>query len=294
MRSSIAPDSTDGLHTVMSADAATTVTGAPASSSPAVQPPRQRSGMALFKKFPPVFFALAGLFLLWQWASGLEALTGTLPSATDTIAEFIRLMQDSATWSSIGITFQMAAIGFAIGVGIAIPMGLALGLSKFTYLSSRGTLNFLRVIPGIVVIPIATLVLGPTLQMGVFVVAWPIVFVVAIQTAYGVRDADPVLIETLKCYKQGIWGQIRYARIPAASPLIAYSIRIAVTIAFLGAVTAGIIGGAPGLGQDLMYAQLNGFPTTTFAIVLLLGLIGMLVSRAVEWAQPKIIFWIPS
>jgi ABC-type nitrate/sulfonate/bicarbonate transport system permease component len=43
-----------------------------------------------------------------------------------------------------------------------------------------------------------------------------------------------------------------------------------------------------------MYAQLNGQTSLTFAIVLQLGFLGMLVSFLVEWAQPKLIFWVPS
>lgn len=269
------------------------------SDAPGVDPqgevrPQRSSSMGWWKRFPPAVFSIAGLLLLWQWAADLDVLAGSLPSATATFAEFWSQMQDPESWIAVWDTTKTAAIGFVIAVAIAVPMGIALGLSRFTFLSTRFTLNFLRVIPGIVVIPIASLVLGPTLQMGIFVVAWPIIFVVAVQTSYGVRDADPVLIETLKCYKQGLWGQIRYARLPAAAPLIAYSIRIAVVIAFLAAVTAGIIGGSPGMGRELMYSQLNGQPSATFAIVLQLGILGMLVSLFVEWLQPKVIFWVPS
>jgi len=277
-----------------------TQSAAPAVPPAAATPPMSgssRKGSSLkrwLKRFPPAIFPLVGLLLLWQWASGLDTLAGSLPSATATLAEFWQMLFVPDTWLAIWNTIQQAAIGFVIAIIIAIPMGIALGLSKFTFLSSRFTLNFLRVIPGIVVIPIATLVLGPTMQMAIFVVAWPIIFVVAVQTAYGVRDADPVLIETLKCYRYGVLGQIRYARLPAAAPMIAYSVRIAVVISFLAAVTAGIIGGAPGLGRELMYSQLNGLPALSFAIVLQLGILGLLVSALVEWLQPKIIFWIPS
>jgi ABC-type nitrate/sulfonate/bicarbonate transport system permease component len=258
------------------------------------KPPRKRPVLRALKLFPPSIFPLVGLFLIWQWGSSLDSLAGVLPSATDTIAEFWRMLFEPLTWLAVKDTLQMAIIGLVISVTIAIPLGIALGLSKFAFLSSRFTLNFLRVIPGIVVVPLATLVLGPTMEMGIFVVAWPILFVVAVQTAYGVRDADPVLIETLKCYRQGVLGQIRYARLPAAAPQIAYGLRIAVIISFLAAVTAGIIGGAPGMGREMMYAQLNGQTTLTFAIVLQLGFLGMLVSFVVEWAQPKLIFWVPS
>lgn len=250
--------------------------------------------MHWIRKIPPAVFATLLLLVLWNWAAARPTFTGSLPSAWDTIAELLRLLGDSATWASTWVTIQEAVLGLLIGVAIALPAGILLGLSKFAFLSTRFTLNFLRVIPPIVVVPIATLVLGPTVAMAVFVVAWPVAFIVSVQTSYGVRDSDPVLVETLKCYRLSTLQQIRYARLPSAAPMIAYGLKIAIVVSLLASVTAGIIGGAPGLGLDLMYSQLTGLPATTFALVLLLGILGTILSRAVEWLQPKIVFWVPS
>lgn len=247
----------------------------------------------VFKWIPPAVISIVILLAIWQWGSTLPNLVDTLPSATDTIAELWRLLFEPTTWTAIWETLQMAIIGFAIGVVIAIPLGILVGLSPVAYQSTKFTFNFLRVIPPIVLIPIAVLVLGPTMLMGIVLVAWPVIFFLMVNTSYGVRDTDPTLIETMKCYQLGFWWQVRYARIPAAAPLIALGIRITAVIAVLVAVVAGLIGGAPGLGRELMYSQLNGFPTTTFAIVLLLGILGLSVSRLVEYLQPKIIFWVP-
>lgn len=247
----------------------------------------------VFKWIPPAVISVIVLLAVWQWASTLPNLVGTLPSASDTIVELWRLLFESTTWTAIWETLQMAIIGFVIGIIIAIPLGIIIGLSPFVYQSTKFTFNFLRVIPPIVLIPIAVLVLGPTMLMGIVLVAWPVIFFLMVNTSYGVRDTDPTLIETMKCYQLGFWWQVRYARIPAAAPLIALGLRITAVIAVLVAVVAGLIGGAPGLGRELMYTQLNGLPTATFAIVLLLGIIGLSVSRLVEYLQPKIIFWVP-
>lgn len=249
--------------------------------------------MKVVRRIPPVFISIVVLLLIWQWASTLESLAGMLPSATDTLVAFKDLMLLGETWTAILETLEMAFIGFAIGIVIAIPIGVLVGLSKFAYMSSKFTFNFLRVIPGIVIIPIALLIFGPTLLMGIVLVAWPVVFIMIVQTSYGVRDADPVLLETMRCYGQGWFKQIRYCRIPSAAPLIALGMRICVVIAVLVAVVAGLIGGAPGLGRALLFSQLNGFPATTFAIVLLMGIMGMLIAKFVEYLQPKVIFWMP-
>lgn len=248
----------------------------------------------VFKVVPPVLISVLVLLILWQWASGLPSLAGTLPSATATVAELWSMLFMGSTWVAAGETFRMAIVGWIIAMIIAIPLGILIGLSRFAFISTKFTFNFLRVIPGIVIIPLAVLVFGPTIQMGTFMVAWPIVFLMLIQTSYGVRDTDPTLIETMKCYRLGTPWQIVYARIPSAGPLIALGIRISAVVAVLVAVVAGLIGGAPGLGKEVLYSQLNGQPAQTFAIVLLLGCIGLFVSKVVEALQPKLIFWVPS
>jgi ABC-type nitrate/sulfonate/bicarbonate transport system permease component len=234
---------------------------------------------------------MAVILVVWQWASGLDGMENTLPSATTTLSTLWTALQQPETWQSIGITLLQGLIGLVLGLVVAVPVGLVLGLSRFGYYSTQFTLNFLRVIPPIVLIPILLLVLGPTSQMAVFIVAWPVFFIMALQTSYGVRDTDPVLLETMRCYRLGVMRQVIHARIPSAAPFMALGLRICVVVAVLGSTVAGLIGGAPGLGQDLYFAESMGLTAETFAIVLLLGIIGLIVSRAVEWAQPRIVFW---
>jgi ABC-type nitrate/sulfonate/bicarbonate transport system permease component len=98
----------------------------------------------------------------------------------------------------------------------------------------------------------------------------------------------------MRCYGMGRTRQIIYARLPAASPFIAVGIRICASAAMIVAVVAGLVGGAPGLGKDLLLSQVNGQNTVTFAIVLILGILGLAVSRLVVFLQRRIIFWTAS
>ena len=238
--------------------------------------------------------AVVGL-IIWQVAVAFGPLAGSsVPTATATLAELWNMLFLPATWYSLWLTLQTALIGLAIAYVLAIPVGILIGLSRFAYRSTKFTFDFLKVIPPIVIIPIVILVLGPTMQMGIFLVVFGVFFMLAIQTAYGIRDADPVLLETMRCYGMGRAKQIWYARLPGAAPFIALGVRISVTIGLIVAVVAGLIGGAPGLGQDLLISQSNGQSTVTFAIVVILGLLGLGASRLVEFLRRRIVFWIPS
>ena len=243
-------------------------------------------------RIPAGFISAIVALMVWQLATLVGPLAdSSVPSATSTLARLWEMLFVAETWASIWLTVQMALYGFLIAAVIAIPVGILIGLSRFAFLSSKFTFDFFKVIPPIVIIPITILVFGPTLQMGIFLVVFAIVFALAIQTAYGVRDADPVLIETMRCYGLGRARQVLYARLPAASPFIAIGIRISATAAMIVAVVAGLVGGAPGLGRDLLLAQASGENTETFAIVVILGTLGLAISRLIVLLQRRVIFW---
>jgi ABC-type nitrate/sulfonate/bicarbonate transport system permease component len=188
----------------------------------------------------------------------------------------------------------MAVAGFVIAMGLAIPMGVLIGLSRFAWRSTKFTFDFFKVIPPIVIIPIVILVLGPTMQMGIFLIVFTLVFAMSIQTGLGVRDADAVLLETMRCYGMSTWKQIRYARLPSAGPYIAVGVRLSASAALVVSIVAGLIGGAPGLGKSILLSQASGDDPRTFATVFVLGVIGIAVSRVVIWTQRKAIFWMPT
>ena len=109
--------------------------------------------------------------LIWQIATTWGPLAGSsVPTATSTLAELWNLLFMSETWDSIWQTIQMALYGFLIAVAIAIPVGILIGLSRFAYRSTKFTFDFFKVIPPIVLIPIAILVIGPSIAMGVWLV----------------------------------------------------------------------------------------------------------------------------
>ena len=250
--------------------------------------------MRFLTKIPPFLVTLVVSLAVWQWAVVWGPMQGSsIPPALDTLDELGYLMTLPATWISLGQTLQVAGVGFFIAIATAIPTGILVGLSPRAYQSTKFTFDFLRVIPPIVIIPIVLLLLGPTIEMGIFLVFFATFFMLALQTAYGIRDTDPILLDTMKCYGLTRYQQIRYARLPSALPFVSLGIRITVTAAMIVAVVAGLIGGAPGLGKDLLLAQASGAATVTFSIVLILGILGLGLSKGVQILQRRLVFWVP-
>ena len=244
------------------------------------------------RRIPPGVISTVIALIVWQVVGSVGPLAGdSFATATEAISALIEFLGQALFWTALWETIQMAVIGFAISVAIAVPLGLLIGLSRFAYRSTKFTFDFLKVIPPIVLIPITILVIGPTMAMGVFLVVFANVFAIAIQTAYGVRDADPVLLETMRCYRLGLWRQIQFARVPSAAVQISMALRLAVSASLIVAVVAGLVGGAGGLGSLLALTQSSGNADQTYAIILFLGILGVTVSRLIVRSQRRVIFW---
>lgn len=247
---------------------------------------------AVLRRIPPGVISTIVALIVWQIIGSVGPLAGdSFATATEAISALWTLLGESTFWLAFWETVQMAAIGFLISMVIAIPLGILIGLSRFSYRSSKFTFDFLKVIPPIVLIPIAILVIGPTLAMGVALVVFANTFSMAIQTAYGVRDADPVLLETMRCYRMGLAKQIRYARLPSAAVQIGIGMRLAIAASLVVAVVAGLVGGAGGLGSFLALTQSSGNAADTYAVILFLGAIGVALSRLLVRGQRRVIFW---
>lgn len=247
---------------------------------------------AVVRRVPAGVISTVVALIVWQIIGSVGPLAGdSFATATEAIAALWVLLGESAFWIAVWQTLQMAFIGLLISVVIAVPLGFLIGLSRFSFRSTKFTFDFLKVIPPIVVIPIAILVIGPDVKMGIVLVVFANTFSVAIQTAYGVRDADPVLLETMRCYRMGLLRQIRYARLPSAAVQIGIALRIAISASLVVSVVAGLLGGAGGLGSLLALTQTSGNSDKTYAIVLFLGALGVTVSRLLVRGQRRVIFW---
>lgn len=249
----------------------------------------------VFRRIPPALVSAVTALALWQIVTSVGPIAElSIPSVTETASALVGELSSQEFYVRLWETIQMAVIGFVLAMAISIPVGILIGLSRFAWRSSKFTFDFFKVIPPIVIIPIVILVLGPSMQMGIFLIVFTLVFAMAIQTGLGVRDADAVLLETLRCYGMSTVSQIRYARLPSAAPFIAVGIRLSASAALVVSIVAGLIGGAPGLGRSILLSQAAGDEPRTFATVFVLGVLGIAVSRGVTWVQRKSIFWMPT
>lgn len=139
-----------------------------------------------------------------------------------------------------------------------------------------------------VILPLVLLVLGPTMELGIFLAAVAALWPVLTQTQVGVRDVDPVVIDTARSLKLSWFKTQLSVVLPSALPNVVTGIRISTSLALLLAVGAGILAGAPGLGHRIVVAQLADEPDLAFGLILWSGLIGLGVALALRYAERRL------
>lgn len=247
-------------------------------------------------KVRQLLFGLIGVAValgLWQFAALGPLASSPLPTATASISEAIRLLGTPEMWLATGDTVYMALVGLAIATVVGVILGLLTGISPLIMHATRVPIEFLKPIPPIVILPVVVLVLGPTMNMGIFLVIFGCFIAVSVQTSAGVFDTNPVAKATGRSYGLNEVAVVRHIVLPSALPYVGTAIRVAAPTALIIAVVAGLLGGGPGLGRSLLLSQLAGNQVQLFAYVLILGVLGLIFQGLSTWGERKLLHWHP-
>jgi ABC-type nitrate/sulfonate/bicarbonate transport system permease component len=232
---------------------------------------------------------------LWEIVSR----TGTisqhdLPAMSTTVQALWDMVQTGAFWSAFLHTVRGWAIGLGLAIVLAVPIGITLGSSEFAASAFRVPIEFLRPIPSAALIPILFLTLGTTLKSEVFLATFGAFWPLLVQTMYGVRDVDPIALDTARSFRLGRFERLRRIMLPSALPYIMTGVRISSTVALILAFTAELFMGTPGLGQRLNYLETFGLNDQIYALALATGLLGVAIHFAVTAVERYVLRWHPS
>jgi ABC-type nitrate/sulfonate/bicarbonate transport system permease component len=238
-------------------------------------------------------FAFA--FVFWEAVSLSGVISEQdLPSMTSTMDELWSLVQTRDFWTAFLQTARGWAIGLVLATLLAVPIGVVLGLSDFAGRAFRVPVEFLRPIPSAALIPLLFLTLGPVLKSEIFLATFGAFWPILVQTMYGVRDVDPVTIDTARSF--GVPRRERLWRItlPSSVPYIATGMRLASAVSLILAFTAELFMGTPGLGKMLNYAQSYALTTQLYALALATGVLGLGTHLLFTALERRALRWHPS
>lgn len=197
----------------------------------------------------------------------------------------------TAFWVAVGETMKAWFLGLLIAVAAAVLLGFIIGSSGFLRKATNSTIEFLRPIPSVALIPLAVLLFGVKIESSLLLIVYASFWQVLIQVLYGVADVDMVANNTAKTYGLGRMARIRYVVFPTALPYLMTGVRLAAAVALVLAITAELVIGSPGLGREIALAQSGGAISGMYALVLATGLIGVLINIVMRQIEKRILAW---
>ena len=236
-----------------------------------------------------------GFALTWEVVALAQVVNPAyLPRFTTTAARLVTELGAPRFWSALGDTVVTWALGLLIAVAAAVVAGAVVGLVPFLRRATRTTVEFLRPIPSVAIIPLAVLVAGLSREAALVIVVYAPFWQVFIQVLYGVGDVDTVADDTARSYGLGRLQRLRHVVLPTALPYVITGFRLAASIALVLTITAELVIGNPGIGRQIdVYRSAPDAPGL-YALVLVTGLLGLLVNLVTRLVERRVLHWHPS
>jgi len=241
------------------------------------------------------FLGVLGFAATWELFALAEVVNPSyLPSFTTTARRLVAELGEPRFWSTLGDTLITWALGLAIAVGAALVLGTVIGLVPFLRRATHSTVEFLRPIPSVAIIPLAVLVAGLSREAALIVVVYAPFWQVLIQVLYGIADVNTVARDTARSFGLGRAQRLRHLVLPTALPYVITGFRLAAAIALVLTITSELVIGNPGIGRQIdLYRSAPDAPGL-YALVLVTGLLGLLVNLGTRAIERRVLHWHPS
>lgn len=235
---------------------------------------------------------LLGILIAWDLSARLKLIDLlSWPPFFDIFVRWLDLILSGQMWRHVWPSLERVAIGYLSATLIAVGLGLLIGSSKRVYNLLEPTLESLRPISVIALIPVIILFLGLGDQMKIFIIAYACFFPILLNTISGVRDVDPVLVGTARTFGLTRWQTMTRVVVPAATPYIFTGMRISVGFSLMAMVAAEMLTGGNGIGAFILDSQRTFRVRDMYAGIITLGVLGYALNRLFLFGEGWMLRW---
>ncbi|WP_372010848.1 ABC transporter permease subunit [Paenibacillus chitinolyticus] len=191
----------------------------------------------------------------------------------------------------LGVSLGRAAAGFVIGGGIGLLLGAANGLFVTSYRIFDTSIQMIRNIPHLALVPLVILWMGIDEGAKVFLVALGVLFPVYVNTFHGIRSVDRGYLEMGRVYGLTSWQLFRHVILPGALPSVFVGIRYGLGIMWLTLIVAETIATDKGIGFLALNAREFMQADIIILSILLYALLGKLADVIAKWLEHTVLKW---
>jgi NitT/TauT family transport system permease protein len=237
---------------------------------------------------------IVGVFVFWELACLVGGISDiVLPRPTQIVASLWQYWP--AIWPHTYQTLYTTLVGFGFGVVIGMFFGVLIGSSKLAYDTAYPLLVGFSSIPKVAVVPIFVLWFGAGTVPAILTAAIICIFPIVVNVATGIATVEPELEDVMKTLKASKWDILWNVSLPRSMPYFFASLKVAITLAFVGSVVAETVASNRGIGNMMMIASSTFNVPLVFAGLFVLAGLGVglyaifsiFEARVTGWAHRK-------
>ena len=246
----------------------------------------------------PVSIAILGAAMLGLWwlIAELEFVSRILlPGPAETFEELWNTSKNIVTGGHIAeglwITTQEVIWGFLTAATLGFVLGVVVGETR---LGRRAVMPYLvafNALPKVAFAPVFVAWFGFGVNSKIVMAAFIAFFPVIVDPAAGLAAVDAETQMLFHSMESGRWQTLRKLKLPSSLPFIFAGLKTAAVFSVVGAVVGEYLGGGHGLGELIRFSAQTLRIDRVFALIVYLGVIGLLLFGLVAWAERKLLFW---
>jgi NitT/TauT family transport system permease protein len=217
---------------------------------------------------------IVGVFALWELfclMAGISELV--LPRPSRIVASFIEYAP--AIWPHAWQTLYTTMVGFFFGVIIGLSLGVLIGSSRLAYDTAYPLLVGISSIPKVAVVPIFVLWFGAGTVPAILTAMIICIFPIVVNVSTGIATVEPELEDVMKSLKASKWETLVNIGLPRSMPYFFASLKVAITLAFVGSVIAETVASNKGVGNMMLIASSSFNVPLVFAGLMVLAVMGV-------------------
>ena len=267
----------------------------PLAPSPAM-PEGQSPGLAgLAPRFRPVLDVVASVvvvLLLWEGCIRLFKVEPFIFPAPTAVLWSLWLGIASGKYvSALGVTLTEVLTGATIGAVAGILIGIAMVSSRLAYRLVYPWIVGIQTIPKVAVAPLMLVWFGFGIESKILIVTLTSMFPVMINTIAGLQATEQDQVALVRALCGGRMQILRYVQVPAALPYIFAGLNTAIVLAVIAAIVGEFVGARAGIGYLILQANFALDLASVFALLTLLGMLGVTLSLCVRMIEDRVCFW---
>lgn len=260
--------------------------------------PKATPGLTLLLKLRqrPEFILVPAVFVLviagWEYlVRTLNVSEFVLPAPSVILTALIQGFKTGLFWQGLKATLTAILAGYAIAAVLALVLGTLISQIRILEVTLYPYIVAFQTVPKIAIAPLIVMWIGFGIESKIAIAAAVSFFPMLVNNIVGLKSTDPEKIDLMRSLSASRFKIFYMVQLPEALPYIFAGLNIGIVLAVLGAIVGEFVGAKQGLGYLIMQMNYNLDIAGVFAVLVILGCLGITLNFIVLTMRRHLIFW---